>query len=135
MIVFRLKRNDIESVKPIDMMSKLNDDVDFALEEYNNAIQLEAKAQHVWDRRKILADYPPQNPTPDEELLLKKPVEYFRKRFKDRMRTRIKKKEVFDKRTQAKDKHKQDMDVVERKENWVYSEGSNFNIRWSALPG
>ena len=117
------------------MMSKLNDDVEFALEEYNNALVLEAKAQQVWDRRKVLADYPPQNPTADENRLLQKPVEYFRKRFKDRMRTRIKKKEIFDKRTTAKDKHKQDMDVVERKENWVYSEGSNFNIRWSSLPG
>ena len=50
------------------------------------------------------------------------------------MKLRQKKKDVWDKRKLAKEKHKTDTDEVERKENWVYMEGSNFNIRWSAMP-
>ena len=65
---------------------------------------------------------------------LSKSVDFFRKRFKDRMKLRQKKKDVWDKRKLAKEKHKTDTDEVERKENWVYMEGSNFNIRWSAMP-
>ena len=133
-IIFRLKRNDIESVKPGDMMTKLTDDVEFALNEYNEAIEAENQAQKVWNRRKLLDDFCPSNPTAEEELLLKETADYFRQRFKNRMRVRIKKKETYDKRVKAKEQHKENMDVVDRKENWVYTEGSNFNIRWSALP-
>ena len=116
------------------MMLKLNDDVDFALDEYNAAIRLESQAKRIWDRRVMLEKNRPVRPTADETLLLRQTVEYFRKRFKDRMKTRIKKKETYDKRLSAKEKHKTETDVVDRKENWVYTEGSNFNIRWSALP-
>ena len=115
-------------------MTKLTDDVDFALNEYNEAIEAENQAQKVWNKRKLLDEYCPPNPTAEEELLLKETTDYFRQRFKTRMRVRIKKKETYDKRVKAKEQHKENMDVVDRKENWVYTEGSNFNIRWSALP-
>ena len=116
------------------MMTKLNDDVEFALEEYNLAIKAEEQALKVWERRKLLENYPPPTPTADETKLLEKDVDHFRQRFKTRMRNRIKKKETYDKRIKAKESHKDGMEIIERKENWVYTEGSNFNIRWSALP-
>ena len=132
--MFSLKTNDVESVKPIDMMCKLNEDVAFALEEYEEALREETQAHSCWKMRKQLEIDTPQNPTPDQRLLLEDDVDFFRKRFKDRMRVRIKKKEIYDKRKLAKEKHKSDVDEVDRRENWVYMEGQNYNIRWSAMP-
>ena len=54
----------------MDMMMKLNDDVEFALGEYNEAIEQENQAKRVWDRRKLLETYPPAAPSADEQLLL-----------------------------------------------------------------
>ena len=116
------------------MMTKLNEDVSFALEEYEEALKEETQAHSCWKVRKQLEQNPPQNPTANERLLLDDTVDFFRKRFKDRMRTRIRKKEIYDKRKLAKEKHKSDADEVDRRENWVYMEGSNYNIRWSAMP-
>ena len=132
--MFRLKAADIDNSRPEDMMMKLNEDVAFALEEYNDALKQENQAKNCWRKRELLESNLPQNPTPEETLLMEESVDFFRSRFKDRMRYRIKKKETYDKRRVAKDKHKQDADEVDRKENWVYREGQNFNIRWSALP-
>ena len=115
-------------------MSKLNDDVTFALEEYETALNAETQARAVWKMRQQLEDNHPDRPTRDLQLLLKDTPDFFRKRFKDRMRVRIKKKEIYDKRKVAKDKHKSDVDEVDRRENWVYMEGQNYNIRWSAMP-
>ena len=133
-VLFRLKANIIDTVQPVDMMSKLNDDVTFALEEYEAALKEETHAHAVWKMRQQLEDHRPDRPNRDQQLLLKDTVDYFRKRFKDRMRVRIKKKEIYDKRKLAKEKHKSDVDEVDRRENWVYMEGQNYNIRWSAMP-
>ena len=116
------------------MMSKLNEDVTFALEEYEAALKSETHAHGIWKMRQRLENDPPQNPTPDQRLLLDDTVDFFRHRFKDHMRVRIKKKEIYDKRKLAKEKHKTDADEVDRRENYVYMEGQNYNIRWSAMP-
>ena len=116
------------------MLTTLSADVDFALLEYTDSKQAEEKAERVWRRRKLLEDSRPQNPTTDEVALLKKPVKYFYKRYTARMKVRQKKKEVYDKRVAAKEKHKTDAETTERRENWVYRDGTNYNIRWSALP-
>ena len=115
-------------------MSKLNEDVTFALEEYEEALKEETQAHTCWKLRKQLETDRPQNLSRDQQLLMDETVDFFRRRFKDRMRVRIKKKEIYDKRKLAKEKHKSDADEVDRRENWVYMEGSNFNIRWSAMP-
>ena len=115
-------------------MAKLNDDVKFALDEYEEALKAENQAQKLWNRRKLLEQFKPPNPTKDEKQLLKQDCDFFKQRLKDRMRVRIKKKETWDKRKLAKEKHKDDNDDIERKENWVYKEGDNYNVRWSSLP-
>ena len=117
------------------MMSKLNEDVTFALEEYEEALKEETQAHKCWKMRQQLEIDRPQNLTAAQRLLMDDTVDFFRKRFKDRMRVRIKKKEIYDKRKLAKEKHKSDTDEVDRRENWVYMEGQNYNIRWSAMPG
>ena len=129
-----MKANEIDTVTPVDMLTKLTEDVEFALDEYNSAIELENQASKVLKRRILLDQSRPTNPTAAELKLLEEEVDFFRKRFKERMKVRIKKKEIWDKRKLAKEKHKNDADEIERKENWVYQEGSNFNIRWSSLP-
>ena len=116
------------------MLTKLTEDVEFALDEYNTAIELENQANKVLKRRILLDQSRPNNPTAAELKLLEEEVDFFRKRYKERMKARIKKKETWDKRKLAKEKHKNDADEIERKENWVYQEGSNYNIRWSSLP-
>ena len=126
--------HDVESMKPADMLVKLNDDVKFAFDEYEEATKAEEKARKLWDRRQLLDESPPANPTRDEKKLLEEDSDFFKQRFKDRMRVRIKKKEIWDKRKLAKEKHKTDNEEVERKENLVYKEGDNYNVRWSTLP-
>ena len=116
------------------MMSKLNEDVTFALEEYETALKEETQAHGCWVMRKQLEGNIPANPTRDQRLLLDDTVDFFRQRFKDRMRVRIKKKEIYDKRKLAKEKHKTDAEEIDRRENWVFMEGQNYNVRWSAMP-
>ena len=116
------------------MLAKLDKDVEFAFTEYNDAIALEDKAEKKWKWREALEEDPPANPNAEQTHLLEEDVKFFYKRYSDRMKSRIKKKKVLDTRVAAKEKHKTDHDVIERRENWVYRDGLNYNVRWSCLP-
>ena len=124
----------METEQPDDMLTTLNADVDFALTEYNDSKVVEQKAYDEWVKRKIFETDRPTAPTAAEKVFLKKSVKQYYRRYTKRMKHRIKKKETFDKRMAAKDKHKSDTDVIERRENWVYKDGPIYNIRWSSLP-
>ena len=116
-------------------MDRYNDDVELALQDYQTAIQLEDQAKKVWQDRLNLEENPPQKPTTNQTEMLKKSIGYFRKRFKVRQKSRQKKKKDLDKRQAAREKAKTEVDLsFEKKENWVYKEGDNYNIRWSAMP-
>ena len=116
-------------------MDRYNDDVELALQDYQTAIQLEDQAKKIWQDRLNLEENPPQNPTATQTERLKKSIAYFRKRFKVRQKSRQKKKKDLDKRQAAREKAKSEVDLsFDKKENWVYKEGDNYNIRWSAMP-
>ena len=69
------------------------------------------------------------------QQLLEHDIAFFRSRYNDRQRSRIKKMKTLEKRQAAREKAKTEVDLTaEKKENWVYQEGTNYNIRWSALP-
>ena len=131
---YRLKATDMEVATPSDMLDKLNEDVTFAFTEYTEGLAAEEKAKKKWEHRKRLDESPPDNPTPAETHLLEEDAKFFYKRYMDRMKSRIKKKETYNKRVKAKETHKTDHDCVERRENWVYKDGLNYNVRWSSLP-
>ena len=116
------------------MLAKLDEDVQFAYTEYTQALAVEEEAKSRWQKRALLDATTPANPTPEELNLLGRSVKHYYKEYAKRMKVRQKKKSGLDKRVAAKDKHKTDHDVVERKENWVYKDGLNYNVRWSSLP-
>ena len=116
------------------MLAKLDEDVEFAYTEYTQALNAEDRAKSKWQRRALLDDTTPANPTPEEIDILGRSVKHYYKEYAKRMKVRQKKKSMLDKRVSAKEKHKTEHDVVERKENWVYKDGLNYNVRWSSLP-
>ena len=116
------------------MLAKLDEDVEFAYSEYTQALAKEDRAKSKWQRRALLETSIPTNPDGEEMALLKNSVKHYYAKYSERMKIRIKKKSVLDKRVAAKDKHKTEHDVVERKENYVYKDGLNYNVRWSSLP-
>ena len=124
----------MEVATPSDMLAKLDEDVTFAFNEYSEGLAAEDKARKKWERRKLLDEAPPAAPTPAEAHLLEEDAKFFYKRYMDRMKSRIKKKDIYNKRVTAKEKHKTDHDCTDRRENWVYKDGLNYNVRWSALP-
>ena len=129
-----MKATDIEVIQPSDMLAKLEEDVEFAFTEYNEAMAHEDRAKRKWERRQLLEGNVPANPTSEELHLLEETVKFFYKRYTDRMKIRIKKKTTLNKRLAAKEKHKTDHDEIERRENWVYKDGLNYNVRWSSMP-
>ena len=92
----------------------------------------------LWKRRIELAELSPaqlEHVSASDTTILKEDIPHFRKRFKERQRHRQKRKKDLDKRIAARDKAKGEVDqTFEKKENWVYRDGDNFNIRWSAMP-
>ena len=134
-LFFRLKANDIDSEKPDEILTTLNADVDFALKEYNDSKSAEKVAEERWEQRKLL-DGPARPSVLNEtqkKLLTRKTKDYY-KRYKKLMNIRFKNKKLFDERLAAKEKHQTDSIVTERRENWVYKDGANYNVRWSSLP-
>ena len=124
----------MEVIQPSAMLAKLDEDVEFAFTEYNDAMSHEEKAKRKWKERELLEANIPANPTPQQAHLLEETVKFFYKRYTDRMKIRIKKKTTLNKRLAAKEKHKTEHDEIERRENWVYKDGLNYNVRWSSLP-
>ena len=116
------------------MLAKLDEDVEFAYTEYTQALAGEDRAKSKWQRRSLLDSTTPDNPTQEEIELMGRSVKHYYKEYAKKMKVRIKKKSVLDKRVAAKEKHKTEHDVIERKENWVYKDGLNYNVRWSSLP-
>ena len=130
-----MKADEADLAKPENFLDRYNDDVELALQDYNNAIRLEDLAKKHWQDRLNLEESPPAVLNDQQEALMKHSISFFRKRFKERQKTRQKKKRELDKRQAAREKAKGEVDLsFEKKENWVYREGSNFNIRWSAMP-
>lgn len=130
-----MKKEDADLAKPENFLERYNDDVELALQDYQSAIQLEDQAKLLWQERLNLEENRPQRPTQDQEEMLQQTIAYFRKRFKIRQKSRQKKKKDLDKRQAAREKAKSEVDLsFEKKENWVYKEGDNYNIRWSAMP-
>ena len=116
-------------------MDRYHDDVELALQDYNDAIRLEDQAKQHWQDRLNLEENPPAVLNAHQQQLMAQTIAFFRKRFKERQKTRQKKKRDLDKRQAAREKAKNEVDLsFEKKENWVYKEGSNYNIRWSAMP-
>ena len=135
MLYFSLKADDGKSSKPENFLERYEDDVDLAYQEYESAVAVEDQAKKQWRRRIELAESTPANPSAEDTELLKENIEFFRKRFKDRQKYRQKRKKDLDKRLAAREKAKSEIDqTIEKRENWVYREGDNYTIRWSALP-
>ena len=130
-----MKAEDADLAKPENFLDRYNDDVELALQDYNDAIRLEDQAKKTWQDRLNLEENPPPNLDSHQQSLLQQSISFFRKRYKERQKTRQRKKRDLDKRQVAREKAKTEVDLsFEKKENWVYKEGSNFNIRWSAMP-
>ena len=105
------------------------------MQDYERAIQLEDQAKKLWQERLDLEENRPAAPTAHQQQVLGDSIATFRKRFKVRQKSRQKKKKDLDKRQAAREKAKSEVDLsFEKKENWVYKEGDNYNIRWSSLP-
>ena len=121
--------------KPENFLERYNDDVDLALQDYERAIELEDQAKLLWQQRLDLEENRPAAPTARQQEILAETIATFRKRFKVRQKSRQKKKKDLDKRQAAREKAKSEVDQsFEKKENWVYKDGDNYNIRWSAMP-
>ena len=132
---FSLKKEDADFTQPENFLERYNDDVELALQDYERAIQLEDQAKKLWQERLDLEENRPAAPTAHQQQVLGDSIATFRKRFKVRQKSRQKKKKDLDKRQAAREKAKSEVDLsFEKKENWVYKEGDNYNIRWSSLP-
>ena len=130
-----MKAEDANTNQPETFLDRYNDDVDLAYQEYEDAVAIEDNAKRCWKRRIDLAENPPANPTADDQALLEHDIQHFRQRFKERQKSRQKRKKDLDKRLEAREKAKGEIDLsTEKKENWVYRDGENYNIRWSAMP-
>ena len=134
-IDLRLKKEDADLAKPENFLDRYNDDVELALQDYQLAIKLEDEAKLSWQQRLNLEENRPATLNPQQVELMKDSIATFRKRYKVRQKKRQKKKKDLDKRQAAREKAKGEVDQsFEKKENWVYKDGDNYNVRWSAMP-
>ena len=130
-----MKKEDADLAKPENFLERYNDDVELALQDYQTAIELEDEAKLDWQDRLNLEENKPATLNTRQTKLLKDSIATFRKRYKVRQKKRQKKKKDLDKRQAAREKAKGEVDQsFDKKENWVYKDGDNYNIRWSAMP-
>ena len=86
-------------------------------------------------RRVQLQEDPSLPRSAKDRILEGEDVDYFRKRFKDKQKIRQKAKSNVDKRIKLRDEEKIILSGIEdKKENFVYKEGSSYSVRWSSLP-
>ena len=68
-------------------------------------------------------------------IIEKESVDFWQKRFKSKQKARQKAKSNVDKRTKLRDEEKILLTGFEEKrENFVYHDGTSYTVRWSALP-
>ena len=83
----------------------------------------------------FLAQNPSVKRTAKDALLEKEDVKFFRTRFQSKQKSRQKAKANVDKRIKLRDEEKLIMSGIEdKRENFVYKEGSAYTVRWSSLP-
>ena len=68
-------------------------------------------------------------------IIEKESLDFWRKRFKAKQKARQKAKSNVDKRIKLRDEEKVLLTGFEEKrENFVYHDGTSYTVRWSALP-
>jgi len=68
-------------------------------------------------------------------VLEEQDLTYWKKYFKAKQKARQKAKANVDKRTKIRDDEKLVLSgIEEKKENFVYKEGSSYTVRWTCLP-
>ena len=85
---FRLKAEDADLAKPENFLDRYHDDVELALQDYNDAIRLEDQAKQHWQDRLNLEENPPAVLNAHQQQLMAQTIAFFRKRFKERQKTR-----------------------------------------------
>ena len=89
-----------------------------------------------WKRRAILDKDNTIKRTPKDIVLEEQTVDYWKKYFKAKQKARQKAKSNVDKRIKIRDEEKLILSGIEdKKENFVYQDGSTYTVRWSCLPG
>lgn len=86
-------------------------------------------------RRKELHENPSLPRSSKDAILEKETVEFWKGRYKKAQRARQKCKSNVDKRTKIRDDEKLILAGVEdKRENFVYYDGTSYTVRWSSLP-
>ena len=87
------------------------------------------------ERRKWLMENSSLPRSAKDLIIEKEPMDFWQKRFKSKQKARQKAKSNVDKRTKLRDEEKILLTGFEEKrENFVYHDGSSYTVRWSALP-
>lgn len=88
-----------------------------------------------WKRRAVLEQDNTIKRSPKDIVLEEQDLTYWKKFFKAKQKARQKAKSNVDKRTKIRDDEKLILSGIEdKKENFVYQEGTSYTVRWSCLP-
>ena len=133
------------------MFDRIDRDVEQAIADYNESLTEEDKCQVLlilensnvglillqnhYKRRIELRDDPSKPRSSKDVILEKETVDFWKNRYKKAQKARQKCKTNVDKRTRIRDEEKLILAGVEdKRENFVYYDGTSYTVRWSALP-